>query len=357
MHEHNLRSLDENEIAELVKKMKAPRFRAKQLFEWVHNKNATAFSQMSNLGKDFLQELSKEYDLGNNNIIKRQVSKDGTEKYLLELSDGEAIECVLMRYRGDFSKKRNTLCVSSQVGCAMGCKFCATGQSGFVRNLTVGEIVGQIYEVNHLLAIEGEEAVGNIVFMGMGEPFLNWDNVYKAIKLLNDKNGQNIGIRRISLSTCGIAEGIKKLADSGFDITLAVSLHASNDTERSKIMPINERIPLAKLMDACSYYQKKTKKRITFEYALMAGSNDSGGNVMELKNLLKELDCHINLIPVNPVADTKSIFRPEKKAVTEFAKALKKAGLNCSIREEKGLDIDGACGQLRGKIKKKGLFS
>ena len=192
--------------------------------------------------------------------------------------------------------------------------------------------------------------------MGMGEPFLNWDNVYKAIKLLNDKNGQNIGIRRISLSTCGIAEGIRKLADSGLDITLAVSLHAATDSERSKIMPINERIPLGELMAACSYYQKKAKKRITFEYALMAGKNDSAGNIMELKNLLKELDCHVNIIPVNPVADTKSIFRPEKKAVSDFAKALKKAGINCSVREEKGLDIDGACGQLRGKIAKKGLF-
>lgn len=356
MIDSNLRSLNEEEMAQAVKEMKAPRFRAKQLFEWVHGKNVTEFAEMSNLGKNFLADLSKCYDLGHNKIIKRQVSADGTEKYLLELADGEAVECVLMRYRGDFSKKRNTICVSSQVGCAMGCTFCATGQSGFVRNLSAGEIIGQIYEVNHLLASEGAESIGNVVFMGMGEPFLNWDNVYKAIKLLNDKNGQNIGIRRISLSTCGIAEGIKKLADTGLDITLAVSLHAATDLERSKIMPINERIPLGELMAACSYYQKKAKKRITFEYALMAGKNDSAGNIMELKNLLKELDCHVNIIPVNPVADTKSIFRPEKKAISDFAKNLKKAGINCSVREEKGLDIDGACGQLRGKIAKKGLF-
>lgn len=349
----NLRSLDEDELTKVAKDLNAPRFRAKQLCEWVHEKNATEFSQMSNLGKDFLQNLSKDYDLGANRILKRQVSKDGTEKYLLELWDNEAIECVLMRYRGDFSKKRNTLCVSSQVGCAMGCTFCATGQSGFVRNLTAGEIVGQVYEVNQLLKQEKDEQIGNIVFMGMGEPFLNWDNVYKAIKILNAKNGQNIGIRRISLSTCGLPEGIKKLADSGLDITLAVSLHASNDEARSKIMPINKQYPLAKLLDACQYYQKKTKKRITFEYALMAGVNDSAGNIMELKNLLKELDCHINIIPINPVADTKSIFRPERKAVNEFAKNLKKAGINCSVREEKGLDIDGACGQLRGKLQKR----
>ncbi len=349
----NLRSLDEDELTKVTKDLNAPRFRAKQLFEWVHEKNATDFSQMSNLGKDFLQNLSNDYDLGANRILKRQVSKDGTEKYLLELWDNEAIECVLMRYRGDFSKKRNTLCVSSQVGCAMGCTFCATGQSGFVRNLTAGEIVGQVYEVNQLLKQEKDEQIGNIVFMGMGEPFLNWDNVYKAIKILNAKNGQNIGIRRISLSTCGLPEGIKKLADSGLDITLAVSLHASNDEARSKIMPINNKYPLAKLLDACQYYQKKTKKRITFEYALMAGVNDSAGNIMELKNLLKELDCHINIIPINPVADTKSIFRPERKAVNEFAKNLKKAGINCSVREEKGLDIDGACGQLRGKLQKR----
>jgi len=350
MNDRNLRSFDEKEMVQIAEALGEKKFRAKQLFSWVHEKNVNDFSQMSNLSKQFLQKLSEEYNLGDNEIIARQISKDGTEKYLLQLSDKNAIECVLMRYRGDFSKKRNTLCVSTQVGCAMGCTFCATGQGGFVRNLSVGEIVGQVYEVNRLLALDDDECVGNIVFMGMGEPLLNWDNVLKAIKLLNADNGQNIGIRRISLSTCGIADGIKKLADTNLDITLAVSLHAATDSERSKIMPINNRYPLGVLMDACRYYQKKTKKRITFEYALIKDVNDSAGQVMELKGLLKDVDAHINLIPVNPVANTKSIIKPSQAHVKEFAKMLKNAGLNCSVRQEKGADIDGACGQLRGKL-------
>ena len=352
MNDYNLRSLNEEELEEVVVSLGEKKFRAKQLFSWVHEKNAVDFNEMSNLSLKFREKLTAEYNLGESRIIARQISQDTTEKYLLELADNAAVECVLMRYRGDFSKKRNTLCISSQVGCAMGCTFCATAQGGFVRNLTAGEIVGQVYEVNHILSQEGDERVDNVVFMGMGEPLLNWDNVLKAIHLLNDKDGQNIGIRRMSLSTCGIADRIRDLADSGLDITLAVSLHAATDEKRSQIMPINKRYPLGILMEACRYYQKKTKKRITFEYALIKGVNDTAGEVMEIKRLLNDLDAHVNLIPVNPVANTKNIFRPSQKNVKDFAKMLKKSGVNCSIREEKGTDIDGACGQLRGKLLK-----
>ncbi len=355
MNDYNLRSLNEKELEAAVEDLGEKKFRAKQLFSWVHEKNAVDFDEMSNLSLKFREKLAAEYNLGESRISARQISQDGTEKYLLELGDGEAVECVLMRYRGDFSKKRNTLCISSQVGCAMGCSFCATAQGGLVRNLTCGEIVGQVYEVNHLLQQEGAEKVDNIVFMGMGEPMLNWDNVLKAIKLLNAKDGQNIGIRRMSLSTCGIADKIKELAECDLDITLAISLHAATDEKRSQIMPVNKRYPLGVLMEACRYYQKKTKKRITFEYALIKGVNDNPGEVMEIKRLLNDLDAHVNLIPVNPVANTKNIFRPSQKSVKDFAKMLKKAGVNCSIREEKGADIDGACGQLRGKLHKNQL--
>ena len=230
-----LRSCDLRSLEEMMQQLQQPSFRAKQIFGWVHQKNITDITQMSNIGKNLLAMLQNEHTLGVMQLEKRQVSADGTEKYLFRLSDGEFIECVLMRYRGDMSKARNTLCVSSQVGCAMGCIFCATGQSGLVRNLSVGEIVGQVYEVNALL---GEKMpVGNVVFMGMGEPLLNLDNVLKAVELLNDVQGQNIGIRRMTISTCGIVPQIARLAQAQKDFVLAISLHAPNDELRSPLLP------------------------------------------------------------------------------------------------------------------------
>ncbi len=344
-----LRSCDLRSLEEMMQQLQQPSFRAKQIFGWVHQKNITDITQMSNIGKNLLAMLQNEHTLGVMQLEKRQVSADGTEKYLFRLSDGEFIECVLMRYRGDMSKARNTLCVSSQVGCAMGCIFCATGQSGLVRNLSVGEIVGQVYEVNALL---GEKMpVGNVVFMGMGEPLLNLDNVLKAIELLNDVQGQNIGIRRMTISTCGIVPQIARLAQAQKDFVLAISLHAPNDELRSQIMPINEQYPLAMLMNACREYQRVTKKRLSFEYALIKGFNDQEKHIKQLEMLLKGLDCHLNVIPVNPVAGAGHFQKPSREYISRFVQGLKKVGVNASIREEKGKDIDGACGQLRGKIK------
>lgn len=315
-----LRGCDLAQMEELLMALNQPAFRAKQLFGWVHQKNVTQISEMHNLGKTLLKDLAEFHTLGTMALTKRQISADGTEKYLFTLADNEQIECVLMRYRGDESKQRNTLCVSSQVGCAMGCAFCATGQGGFVRNLSAGEIVGQVYAVNRLL--ENEPPIGNVVFMGMGEPLLNMEAVLKAIHLLNDDKGQNIGIRRISLSTCGIVPQIRALAESGLDIVLAISLHAPNDELRSQIMPVNERYPLAELMAACRDYQKQTKNRISFEYALIKGFNDKQEHIRELRSLLKGLDAHLNLIPVNPVSGAAGFQKPQKADVKAFVSYL-----------------------------------
>ena len=353
MDKQDLRSMTMDEMTALLKETGQPAFRAKQLFTWVHQKQVRDINQMHNLGKQLLEQLNQRCMITAMQLERKQVSSDGTEKFLFQLADGNYIECVLMRYRGDMSKQRNTLCISSQVGCAMGCTFCATGQSGFVRNLTTGEILSQVYEVNHLLQEEGDTLpVGNVVFMGMGEPLHNLDNVLKTIRLLNDSQGQQIGIRRMTLSTCGVVPKMHELADKQLDVVLAVSLHAPNDEQRSSVMPVNNSWPLAKLMEACRYYQKQTKNRISFEYALIAGFNDQPEHVQQLKQLLKGLDCHLNIIPVNPVANTAKFSRPDKKQVAAFVKALQQAGLKASVREEKGTDIDGACGQLRGKMLK-----
>ena len=349
----NLRSLDKQDMEALMLQLGEPKFRAKQLFGWVHGKGVESLGEMHNLGKNLLAKLEQEITLPPYEVLARQQSVDGTEKFLLALEDGQAIECVLMRYRGDNSKHRNTLCVSSQVGCAMGCTFCATGQGGFVRNLSVGEILGQVYAVNRYLQDESDERIGNIVFMGMGEPLLNFDNVLKAINIFNDEEGLQIGIRRITISTCGIAPQIERLAEQEKEIVFAVSLHATNDEQRSEMMPVNKRYPLAVLMKACRHYQKVTGKRISFEYALMKGFNDSDKHIQQLQQLLQGMDAHINLIPVNPVDDGSPYRRPSRREVLDFAGKLKAKGLACSVREEKGTDIDGACGQLRGKVQQK----
>ena len=351
MEKKDLRAMDLAEMTALLQQLKQPAFRAKQVFSWVHQKQVQQISQMHNLGKQVLEQLEQQCQLTVCNLERKQVSRDGTEKFLFALADGNYIECVLMRYRGDQSKQRNTLCISSQVGCAMGCTFCATGQGGFVRNLTAGEIVSQVYAVNHSLAEEGDALpVGNVVFMGMGEPLLNLDNVLKAIRLLNDAQGQQIGIRRITVSTCGIVPKLQALAQEHLDVVLAVSLHAPNDEQRSAVMPVNRQYPLEKLMAACRAYPRQTHNRISFEYALIAGFNDQPLHVRQLQQLLQGLDCHLNLIPVNPVANTAQFSRPSKKQVAAFVQALQQAGLKASVREEKGVDIDGACGQLRGKV-------
>jgi len=346
----DLRSLNIGKMEQLMQDLKEPTYRARQLFHWIHNKGVSRLDKITNFNKQLLAKLNKETEIASLELIKKQVSQDGTAKYLFALADKSYIECVLMRYRGTKSKKRNTLCVSTQVGCAMGCGFCATGQGGFKRNLTVGEIVGQVYTVNNILRnLEEQFKIGNVVYMGMGEPLLNFINVLNSISLLNDPRGQNISMRRITLSTCGIVPKIRELAQKNLDIVLAISLHAPTNELRSQIMPVNDRYPLEELKDACKYYVETTKRRITFEYALVADFNDQKKHAYELAEFLKGILCHVNLIPVNSVGQV-NFKRPEKYRVYEFQKELKNLGVEASIREEKGTDIDAACGQLRGKV-------
>ncbi|NLT95001.1 MAG: 23S rRNA (adenine(2503)-C(2))-methyltransferase RlmN [Clostridia bacterium] len=343
-----LRSLDLEEMEALMREINEPPFRAKQLAQWIHQKGVESLGQIGNFSQNLKNKLGEYSKITVLKLVKKQVSRDGTEKFLFGLEDGNFLECVLMRYRGTKSKQRNTLCVSSQVGCAMGCGFCATGLSGFQRNLTAGEILSQVYTVNNYLK-DDNEIIGNVVYMGMGEPMANFANVLKSIRLLNAPYGQNIGIRRITLSTCGIVPKIIELADMDLDLVLAVSLHAPTDNLRSQIMPINNKYPLKELKKACLYYNQKTGRRITFEYALIEGFNDAKQHAKELAHYLRRLFCHVNLIPVNPVV-TEKYQRPDQKKIKEFLAVLTDGGIEVSIREERGTDILAACGQLRGKV-------
>lgn len=345
----DLRSLNLTDMILLAESFQEPKYRANQLFDWVHNKQVTAIGEMSNINKTFLQHLTdNDYGIYHPSCEKHQVSRDGTEKFLLKLVDGNYIETVLMKYRGDYSKQRNTLCVSSQVGCKMGCAFCATGDNGFTRDLTVEEIISQIYFANQSLK-ECDEPMGvrNIVFMGMGEPFDNYDNLMRAISILRHKQGADISSRRITISTCGVVPTLIQFANDDTDIGLAVSLHAATNEKRNAIMPINKKFPLEKLMEACRYYKEKTGKRISFEYALIEGVNDSAEDISDLRKLLSKLDCHVNIIPVNNVMHADKYSKPSLKNIRSFVQALNKVGVKSSIRQEKGGDIDAACGQLK----------
>lgn len=345
----DIRALEFEELAQLLRSLGEPAFRTKQLFSWLHNRQITAFDQAHNVGKKLLTKLTDQgYSLTDPVLKQRFVSTDGTEKYLMALSDGALIECVLMRYRGDFSKQRNTLCVSSQVGCAMGCVFCATGHQGFDRNLSVSEILSEVYVANRLLGInEKGQEIRNIVFMGMGEPFNNFDNVMKAVGILCHPNGMNLSERRITISTCGVVPRLIKFADLNTDVGLAISLHASNNKDRDALMPVNRVYPLEELMEACKYYQTVTGKRISFEYALIEKVNDQKRHVAELEVLLQGLDAHINVIPVNTVSHNTTLHRPDKNHINRFIEALRANGIGASVRQEKGADINGACGQLK----------
>ena len=345
----DIRALDFEELGEYLTSIGEPKFRCKQFFSWLHNQQIDDFEQAHNVGKKLLEALENDgYRIINPGLKQRFISKYGTEKYLFGLEDASLIECVLMRYRGDFSKQRNTLCVSSQVGCAMKCAFCATGNQGFERNLSVSEILSEVYTANGILKRnEKNQEIRNIVFMGMGEPFNNFDNVIKAIQILCHPNGMNLSPRRITISTCGVVPKLIDFADLNSDIGLAISLHASNNKDRDALMPVNHAYPLESLMEACKYYQDITKKRISFEYALIENVNDQKKHVDELKVLLKDLDCHINVIPVNSVAHNKTLLRPDKAHINHFIEALRANGIGASVRQEKGADINGACGQLK----------
>lgn len=318
-----------------------PPYRAKQLREWVNR--AVSFDKMSNLPKPLIATLSEKYSVTGVEIIKKLISRDGTVKYLFALGDDNVVEGVLMRY-----KYGNTLCISTQVGCRMGCAFCASGIDGLIRNLTAGEILGEVLEVNRDEGGTPEKrAITNVVLMGSGEPLDNYDNVTSFLRLLNDKDGINISERNVSLSTCGITDNIKRLADDGFSVTLTISLHAADDETRKRIMPTANKYKIADIVSAAKYYFEKTGRRYIFEYSLIKGVNDGKDNMLALAKLLKGLPCHVNLIRLNYVKE-KGLKGSDN--AEEMKKILEQEGISATVRRTMGSDIDGACGQLRRRF-------
>ncbi len=339
----HLYDLRKSELVAWLKERGEPSYRALQLFGWLYQKRVQSFDEMTNLPKKLRQELEAEGQIATSEPVLRQVSKvDGTVKFLLRWSDAVTVETVLMRH--DYG---NSVCVSTQVGCKMGCTFCASTLGGMIRQMTAGEMVEQLLYSQRLLD-ETNERVSSVVLMGSGEPMDNYDEAMKFIDIINDPSGLNIGQRHITISTVGLVPGIIRLADDGRPITLAVSLHAANDELRSSMMPVNKAYPLAKLMDACHYYCQKTGRRISFEYALVGGKNDSLEDARELAALIADLPGHVNLIPVNYVPE-RNYTRTPVEQIDAFAAELRRLGVNATIRREMGHDISAACGQLRAE--------
>lgn len=331
-------------LEELVVSLGEKKFRAEQLFKWVYKRGVKDFDLMSDISKSFRETLKTSFCLIKPTIYQKQVSSDGTVKLLLELGDGDKVETVLMRYNYG-----NVACVSSEVGCNMGCAFCASGLLKKKRELKVSEILGQVLVLNDLLSSEGKgERITHVVVMGTGEPFDNYDNVMDFIRILNHPHGLEIGARHITVSTCGIVPKIYDYAREGLQINLAISLHAPSDEIRHKIMPISRVYPLNDLMEAVKYYEKTAGRRVTFEYILLKGINDSKKDAENLAKLIKGTLAYVNLIPYNEVNEMK-YRRSESSSVKEFMDTLMKKGVNATIRKEFGSDIDAACGQLRAK--------
>ncbi|OOO00582.1 MAG: 23S rRNA (adenine(2503)-C(2))-methyltransferase [Epulopiscium sp. Nele67-Bin004] len=338
--------LDITQLETLIVDIGESKFRAKQLFSWFHEKLVWDYDDMTNISIPLRTKLKETYPIQKLNIEQKYKSDiDGTTKYLFELPDGNIIESVLMRY-----KHGNSVCISTQVGCRMGCMFCASTINGLVRDLTVAELLGQVYSIINDIG----ERVSNVVLMGSGEPFEMLDTVVKFVELINNDKGQNIGQRHITVSTCGIVPEIINLADKNLQITLAISLHAPTDDKRKEIMPIANKYTIEQLLDACKYYTTKTNRRITFEYALILGKNDTKDEATQLANLLKGLLCHVNLIPVNPVAE-REFESTSESGVQDFQSVLKSYNIETTIRRKLGEDIEAACGQLRNRyIKNRG---
>lgn len=331
-------SLSYEELIFEMKEIGEKPFRGKQIYGWLHEKLADDFSKMTNISKTLQERLDASYEIRKVSVAARQISKkDATEKFLFELCDGCMIESVLMRY--DYG---NSVCISSQAGCRMGCRFCASTIGGLKRNLAPSEMLGQIYRIQKLTG----ERVSNVVVMGMGEPLDNYDNFLKFVTMLSDEHGLHISQRNITASTCGIVPNIRRLAQEGLQITLALSLHAPNQEKRKELMPVADKYELSEVMAACDYYFEKTGRRPTFEYSLVKGVNDGAEDAKELTSLLLGRNCHLNLIPVNPVKE-RNFERPDRKNALAFKNKLEKNGINVTIRRERGSDIDGACGQLR----------
>lgn len=334
----DIKSMTLQELKDEITLMGEKSFKAGQIYSWLHKHGAVSFDEMTNLSKDLRSQLQKKYDIYNCSIEKKLVSVyDNTVKYLFRLNDGELIESVVMKYKYGY-----TICVSSQVGCKMGCKFCASGIAGFVRNLKPSEILSQVYMAQRDLGIR----ISHIVMMGVGEPLDNFDNVMRFLSLVTDENGLNISMRNISLSTCGVVCGIYKLMEKKLQLTLSVSLHAPNDAIRSNTMPVNDRWNIDELLKACKDYTKATSRRISFEYAMISGVNDSDECAAELGKKLKGMLCHVNLIPVNSVKE-RDYKKSSDNRIAGFIKILEKYGINVTVRRTLGSDINASCGQLR----------
>ena len=339
----NIKDYNLEELKQEIIKLGEKPFRAEQIFRWIFVEKVKSFSEITNLSESLREKLNENYDICNFSIERKLESIDGTKKYLFGLNDGNAIETVLMQYHHG-----KTVCVSSQIGCKMGCKFCASTGIPFIRNLTSGEIVEQIIAVEQDI----KESISNIVFMGIGEPFDNYSNVMNAIKILNNQKGLNIGARHISISTSGLVPKIYEFADENVQCTLSISLHSANDETRSSMMPVNNAYNIEELIKACKYYIEKTNKRISFEYALAKDNNDNKKAADELINLLHGMLCHVNLIPINKIENGKYI-KTSNENVIKFRDYLNSKGITATIRRELGSDIDAACGQLRRKNLKK----
>lgn len=330
------------QLETFVKEHGQPKFRAGQLFQWLHARRVDSFSEMTDQPKSFLSVLEEECTIERLSVQQCQISKDGTRKYLFSLPDGNCIETVWMQY-----SYGNTVCVSTQVGCRMGCRFCASTQGGKVRDLTAGEIAGEIYAVMK----DTGERVSHIVLMGIGEPLDNFDHVMDFLSIISSPKGVQIGMRNISLSTCGLVPKIKELAQKKLQLTLSVSLHAPINEMRGKMMPVNDAYPVEQLIAACREYQAITGRRISFEYSMVRGVNDSPATAKKLADLIRGMGAHVNLIPINPV-DGSPFTATDAAAVKRFQETLTKLGVNATVRRRLGTDISAACGQLRRNAKK-----
>ena len=331
-----LYSLDE--LKEYLNSIGEKPFRAKQIYEWLHQKLVECFDDMTNISNNLKEKLNNDFYIQSLEMVQVLTSKiDGTQKFLFRLNDGNVIESVLMRY-----KHGNSVCISTQVGCRMGCRFCASTLDGLVRNLKPSEMLEEIYYIQRY----SKERVSNIVLMGSGEPMDNFDNVLAFVKAISDENGLHISQRNITISSCGLAEKIKELADSNLQVTLALSLHAADDETRKQLMPIAYKYSIREVLEACQYFFDKTGRRITFEYSLVAGVNDTKEEAAKLVHLIKGMNCHVNLIPVNPIKE-RDFKRSTKVNIASFKGHLEKNGINATVRREMGSDIQGACGQLR----------
>ena len=336
--ENDLKSMYPEELKQLVEAAGEKSFRSGQLFSWLHEKRVQDYDEMTNLPAAFRQKLKEKYPLVKLEVADmRESAIDGTRKYLFALQDGNVIESVWMKYQHG-----NSVCISSQVGCRMGCRFCASTLGGLIRSLRASEMLEQIYQIQRLTG----ERVSNVVIMGTGEPMENYDQVVRFLRLVSMDKGMNISQRSLTVSTCGLVPQMRRFAEEGLQVTLAVSLHAPTDEQRKKMMPVANKYTIEEVIGACRYFTEKTGRRVTIEYALAAGENDRESDAVKLAEVLRDLNCHVNLIPINPVKE-RSYRRSSKKEVANFQNKLEKCRINVTIRRRMGSDIDGACGQLR----------